>query len=94
MSLACWGITHCAECGNSLGMNEFFLCKECDKKKKEQEENIKFQKAVAKQVKIELARQNKQIKAIKIGNLDNNKVTTLVGYYEDDIFYPIEKGFE
>lgn len=47
MSLACWGLTHCAECGNSLGMNEFFLCKECDKKKKEQEENIKFQKAVA-----------------------------------------------
>ena len=25
MSLACRGLTHCEECGSSLGMNEFFI---------------------------------------------------------------------
>ena len=44
MSLACYGITHCAECGGSLGINEFFLCNECNKKKKNKKKILNFKR--------------------------------------------------
>lgn len=79
MGLACSGLTHCEECGSSLGMNEFLLCSSCraekDAKRKELEEKCKEEQRlkIADMVELRLEIANK----IKEGIMDSvNKWST------------------
>lgn len=72
MSFACRGLTHCEECGSSLGMNEFLLCSSCraekEAKRKELEEKYKEEQRlkIADMVELRLEMTNK----IKEGIMD------------------------
>lgn len=47
MSFACRGLTHCSECGTSLGINRIGMCESCEeklKKKKQNKEKINMSK--------------------------------------------------
>ena len=47
MSFACRGLTHCSECGTSLGINRIGTCESCEeklKKKKQNKEKINMSK--------------------------------------------------
>lgn len=88
MSFAYRGITHCAECGNTLEMHEIYLCKHCQEKEDARKAEKAFQEVVARQVKIELAKRDNKIETIKLSRVnDEDNIKEFSGYWENDVFY-------
>lgn len=89
MSFVVSGITHCSDCGKPLDIGEFCRCSQCQKRYDQDRERIKFNLAVAKRVKIELAKMNKDIKTIVLKNMDG-KERKYSGYWEENVFNILE----
>lgn len=81
MGMVCTGLTHCYDCGHPLGEAEFGRCNLCQMKHDKKQEEIKFNLAVEKRVKIELAKMNNKIENITIKSI-NGKEKKYTGYWE------------
>lgn len=85
MSFAYPGITHCANCGTSLSMNEHYYCKRCDEeedRKRQKFEQEKKEKELKNQIKEEVADIMKEFTNVMaesktISNIENLKFDSM-----------------
>lgn len=91
MSFAMRGLTHCEECGTPLEMHEYCLCSHCQEKEDARKAEKAFQDAVARQVKLELAKRDNKIERLVLIDEITDNSTIYKGYWKDNAFHIVEK---
>ena len=87
MSFAYPGLTHCKECGTTLGETETYRCRNCqaiyEKEESERQLKIMIQEMIAN----ELAKQTQKIEELII--VVNGQEQQYFGYWKDNKFYTV-----